>query len=139
MLLSSYFIYNSLGTIDDNAMDKLSLVVELTRYIRSRSDEESKDPGALAVYFPKFTWLVRDFTLELQAGGRVISPDEYLEQALLPLDGDPDEVGGKNAIRNAIVQAFRDRTCWTLVRPVSDEETLQNLQTGGCEETVGLA
>ena len=188
VLLSSYFIYNSLGTIDDNAMDKLSLVVELTRYIRSKSDEDNKvrcallrtpphpilrglnptpflrsptpphsippqphptpppflllrltprtpalciqDPGALAMYFPKFTWLVRDFSLELLAGGKVISPDDYLEQALEPLDGDPDEVGGKNAIRTAVTQAFRERSCFTLVRPVNDEEKLQNLQLG---------
>jgi len=49
VLLSSHFIYNSLGTIDDSAMDKLSLVVELTKYIRSRSDETNQvRPGPAA-------------------------------------------------------------------------------------------
>lgn len=40
VLLSSFFVYNSLTTIDDNAMDQLSLVVELTKHIRARADEE---------------------------------------------------------------------------------------------------
>jgi len=96
-----------------------------------------KDPSALAMYFPKFTWLVRDFNLELVTGGRTITADEYLEQALQPLDGDPDEVGGKNAIRTAVLGAFRDRTCFTLVRPVNDEEKLQNLQLGTACGTSG--
>lgn len=34
---------------------------------------------------------------------------------------------GRNAIRESITLAFRDRTCWTLKRPVNDEEQLQNL------------
>jgi len=91
------------------------------------------------MYFPKFTWLVRDFNLELVTGGKTITADEYLEQALQPLDGDPDEVGGKNAIRTAVLGAFRDRTCFTLVRPVNDEEKLQNLQLGTACGTWGAA
>lgn len=37
LLLSSYFIYNSFGTIDGNAIAKLSLVVNLTKHIHVRS------------------------------------------------------------------------------------------------------
>jgi hypothetical protein len=82
------------------------------------------------MYMPKFTWLVRDFSLQLERQGHAITADEYLDQALQPLEGDPDEVGGKNAIRNAVTLAFRDRSCFTLVRPVDDEEKLQTLQSG---------
>jgi hypothetical protein len=33
VLLSSYFIYNSMGQIDENALTNLSLVVNLTKHI----------------------------------------------------------------------------------------------------------
>jgi hypothetical protein len=31
LLLSSYFIYNSVGTIDENALNTLSLIVDLSK------------------------------------------------------------------------------------------------------------
>ena len=31
LLLSSYFIYNSMGTIDENALNNLSLIVNLSK------------------------------------------------------------------------------------------------------------
>lgn len=33
ILLSSYFIYNSVGSIDENALQNLNLVVNLTKHI----------------------------------------------------------------------------------------------------------
>jgi formylmethanofuran dehydrogenase subunit A len=33
MLLSSYFLYNSVGSIDENALSNLSLVTNLTKHI----------------------------------------------------------------------------------------------------------
>lgn len=54
-------------------------------------------------------WLVRDFSLELIAGGREITADEYLERALLPVQGDDEDIQSKNTIRQTIIQAFRDR------------------------------
>jgi len=150
VLLSSFFVYNSVGTIDDSAMDKLSLVVELTKYIRAQSGDNERvrplvsdvfvtqptspstftqDLGQLSLYFPRFMWLVRDFSLELVSGGKEITPDEYLEKALLPMSGDEDDIVSKNTIRQTVVQAFRDRGCFTLKRPVNDEELLQNLET----------
>ena len=33
MLLSSFFIYNSMGSIDENSLNQLSLVVNLTKNI----------------------------------------------------------------------------------------------------------
>eukprot|EP00002_Diphylleia_rotans_P039769 TRINITY_DN930_c0_g1_i1.p1 TRINITY_DN930_c0_g1~~TRINITY_DN930_c0_g1_i1.p1 ORF type:complete len:385 (-),score=79.47 TRINITY_DN930_c0_g1_i1:979-2133(-) len=127
LLLSSYFIYNSLGNIDETAIDRLSLVLELSKHIQAQTDSVT-DPYQLKLFFPSFLWLVRDFSLELSVGGRQISSREYLENALLPTKGDPNRVGGKNAIRNAITQFFGDRDCYTMKRPVGDEEKLQNLR-----------
>jgi len=33
LLLSSYFIYNSVGSIDENAIENLSLIIHLTKNI----------------------------------------------------------------------------------------------------------
>ncbi len=73
LLLSSHFIYNSVGTISENAIENLSLVVNLTKYIRVSSSDGGDDDDAraadhsddLAGVFPKFLWVVRDFTLQV--------------------------------------------------------------------------
>ena len=46
ILLSSYFIYNSFGSIDENALQNLNLVVNLTKHIQVKSSglQEEIDP-----------------------------------------------------------------------------------------------
>lgn len=50
LLLSSLFIYNSRGVIDSNAIEDLSLVVNLTKYIQAKAhtsnDDDSDNEGA---------------------------------------------------------------------------------------------
>mmetsp|Transcript_29085 Transcript_29085/g.28083 ORF Transcript_29085/g.28083 Transcript_29085/m.28083 type:complete len:110 (+) Transcript_29085:399-728(+) len=81
LLLSSYFIYNSMGTIDENALQNLSLIVNLSKQLQITSSEDQEaDPEEMAKYFPSFMWIVRDFTLKLldQQGNQINSKD-YLE------------------------------------------------------------
>lgn len=68
ILLSSYFIYNSLGTIDENAIQSLSFVINLSKHIQLKSNEKyssEADPNELASLFPSFLWVLRDFSLQL--------------------------------------------------------------------------
>ena len=45
LLLSSYFIYNSMGTIDENALQNLSLIVNLSKQLEiSGQKAEDADP-----------------------------------------------------------------------------------------------
>jgi hypothetical protein len=46
ILISSYFIYNSVGSIDENALSSLSLVINLTKHIHLKSTgmQEDVDP-----------------------------------------------------------------------------------------------
>jgi hypothetical protein len=37
ILLSSFFLYNSVGSIDENALSSLSLVINLTRHIQLKA------------------------------------------------------------------------------------------------------
>lgn len=68
LLLSSYFLYNSVGSIDENALSSLSLVVNITKHIQFKSSAEDspeteEDIENLLEYMPSFMWVVRDFAL----------------------------------------------------------------------------
>ena len=43
ILCSSCFIYNSTGSIDENAIQNLSLVVNLTKHIQLSTDNKGED------------------------------------------------------------------------------------------------
>ena len=67
LLLSSYFIYNSMGTIDENAIQNLSLIINLSKQLRIKNDAVGEcDPEEIQKYFPRFLWVVRDFSLKLE-------------------------------------------------------------------------
>lgn len=81
VLLSSLFVYNQMGGIDEAALDRLSLVTEMTRHIRVRAgagnSASASGPDAsaeLGEFTPAFLWLLRDFYLQLEEDGRKISP-----------------------------------------------------------------
>jgi hypothetical protein len=126
LLLSSYFIYNSMGTIDENALQNLSLIVNLSKQLEvSGQRAEDVDPEQVSKYFPSFLWVVRDFALKLQdefGGG--ISSKQYLENALKDQKGSSDAIEKKNKIRKLIRNYFKDKDCFTMVRPTEEEKDL---------------
>ena len=86
------------------------------------------DNDDYANYFPSFLWVLRDFTLQLvDAEGYEISSTAYLENALQPQKGFSDEIEEKNRIRRLIQTFFRERDCYTMVRPLVNEDNLQIL------------
>ncbi|KAK3134837.1 hypothetical protein QOZ80_5BG0411370 [Eleusine coracana subsp. coracana] len=127
VLLSSMFIYNQMGGIDEAALDRLSLVTEMTKHIRVRASGGKSTASELGQFSPVFVWLLRDFYLDLTEDNRKITPRDYLELALRPVQGGARDVSGKNAIRESIRALFPDRECFTLVRPVNNEKDLQRL------------
>ena len=140
ILLSSTMVYNQIGGIDEAALDRLSLVTEVTKLVRARADESGiggggggrGDGGAatLAPFTPNFLWLLRDFYLDLaDETGRRITPGDYLEAALAPVPHNAPGAAGKNGVRSAIKQLFPRRDCAALVRPAADERDLQNLDS----------
>uniref|UniRef100_G1PZ30 GB1/RHD3-type G domain-containing protein n=1 Tax=Myotis lucifugus TaxID=59463 RepID=G1PZ30_MYOLU len=84
VLLCSSFVYNSLSTINHQALEQLHYVTKLTELIRAKSSPtpDGVEDSAEFVFFPDFIWIVRNFTLELMLNGRPITADEYLENAL---------------------------------------------------------
>ena len=67
ILLCSYFVYNSLGSIDENAIQSLSFVINLSKHIHLKNKQNSgeSDSEDLANLFPSFLWILRDFALQL--------------------------------------------------------------------------
>ncbi|PIN06046.1 Actin filament-coating protein tropomyosin [Handroanthus impetiginosus] len=127
VLLSSMFIYNQMGGIDEAALDRLSLVTEMTKHIRVRASGGRSTASELGQFSPIFVWLLRDFYLDLVEDNRKITPRDYLELALRPVQGGGRDVSAKNEIRESIRALFPDRECFTLVRPLSNENDLQRL------------
>jgi len=139
LLLSSFFIYNSNGTIDENALSTLALVANMSEHVRVSSNQESKQSSEeqLGQYFPEFLWLVRNWALvRADENGNPITSKEYLELALretvLPVDhkfseADVAQRNEKNRLRSLLRSFFPKRDCTTLVRPSNDEKDLQNL------------
>ncbi|CAJ0939528.1 unnamed protein product, partial [Ranitomeya imitator] len=82
VMLSSSLVFNSLGTIDQQSMEQLHYVTELTKLIKLKSSSKAEDTGEYKRYFPSFTWCVRDFTLILEKNGKEITEDEYLMSSL---------------------------------------------------------
>ncbi|KAJ8281451.1 hypothetical protein GJAV_G00067860 [Gymnothorax javanicus] len=89
VLLSSTFVYNSMGTINNEAVMSLHYVTELTEHIKVKSKKETEDDTATKFirFFPTFVWAVRDFTLELIIDGQKVTADQYLENSLKLLKG----------------------------------------------------
>ncbi|XP_051855994.1 guanylate-binding protein 4-like isoform X3 [Antechinus flavipes] len=153
VLLSSTLVYNSMNTINQQALEQMQYVTELTKLIKVKSspnaarEEESEE---FVGFFPDFVWTVRDFTQELKADGCPITSDQYLENALklshdmsprslpllLPSNSQGDrEITDKNGrvemanlSRECIRKFFPKRNCFIFHRPTEDKSLLACLQ-----------
>ena len=133
VLLSSLFIYNSMKNIDESAIESLALVLNFAKKIQAKFNSLND----YANNFPSFLWVLRDFALELvDEKGNSVSAKQYMENALreentnmLSLNeynkGVIEEINKKNEIRKIIKLFFKERDCYTLIRPIHDEKKLK--------------
>ncbi|XP_021435154.2 guanylate-binding protein 1 [Oncorhynchus mykiss] len=123
VLLSSTLVYNSMGTIDNNALEKLHYVTELTEHIKVKSNQrDGEESSEYLRYFPSFVWTVRDFTLTLEVDGRPITANEYLENALKLKTGQSAKVQQYNLPRSCLRNYFSPRWCFVFERPASGDK-----------------
>lgn len=66
MLLSSTFIYNHLGPIDEDSIENISYISKLTNNLHLQQGNNDVSIQDYQKYMPKFIWLLRDFSLELK-------------------------------------------------------------------------
>ncbi|XP_074077821.1 guanylate-binding protein 6-like isoform X2 [Macrotis lagotis] len=131
ILLSSTFVYNSMSTINHQALEQMQYVTELTELIKVKSSPNAdgeEDSAEFVGFFPDFVWAVRDFTLTLELDGRPITPDEYLENALKLSKGKNPKVQMANLPRECIRKFFPKRKCFTFDRPTNDKSILAHLE-----------
>nr|XP_010950274.1 guanylate-binding protein 6-like [Camelus bactrianus] len=131
VLLSSCFVYNSMSTINHQALEQLHYVTELTNLIRTKSpcsSDDGEDSADFVSFFPDFVWIVRDFMLELEFDGHPITEDEYLENALRLIPGKDPQVQHSNMPREKIRSFFPKRKCFVFDRPVTSRKLLVHME-----------
>ncbi|KAH0510610.1 Guanylate-binding protein 6, partial [Microtus ochrogaster] len=134
VLLSSTFVYNSMGTINHQVLEQLhsSYVTELTELIRTKSSPNPdgiKNSTEFVSFFPDFIWTVRDFMLELKIDGKSVTEDEYLENALKLIPGVNPRIQAINLARNCIRHFFPKQKCFVFDQPTHDKALLGKLDT----------
>jgi len=130
VLISSLFIYNTNGNIDEKSISDLALAAHLSNTVATNVIED-KDL-VITDLAPKFIWVLRDFVLDKidPESGEEITSDEYLELCLRNKStnyGNKNKSIENNLIRENIIKYFKDRECITLPRPVDQEEDLHKL------------
>ncbi|XP_036204923.1 guanylate-binding protein 6-like [Myotis myotis] len=131
VLLCSSFVYNSLSTINHQALEQLHYVTELTELIRAKSSptpDGVEDSSEFVSFFPDFIWTVRDFILELELNGHPITADEYLENALKLVPGLNPKAQISNLPRECIRHFFPRRKCFVFDRPINNKELLAHIE-----------
>ena len=128
VLISSLFIYNTHGNIDERSIADLALAAHLSDTVATNIIED-KDV-IINKLAPKFIWVLRDFVLDKidPETGKEISSNEYLELCLRNKLLSKNNIGMENnLIRENIIKYFKERECVTLPRPVDLEEDLHKL------------
>ena len=125
VLISSLFIYNTNGNIDEKSINDLALAAHLSNIVATNTIED-KDL-IINELAPKFIWVLRDFILDKfdPETGEEITSNEYLELCLR--NKNSKNSMENNLIRENIIKFFKERECITLPRPVDEEKDLHKL------------
>ncbi|KAG9463943.1 hypothetical protein GDO78_020764, partial [Eleutherodactylus coqui] len=128
VLLSSALVYNSKGTIDQDAVDKLKFVGDIAELIKVKSQDNEDEEADFSKHFPVFIWAVRDFHLKLNVDGKEISEDDYLENALKLREREKTSKDTEyNGLRQRLRMFFPERKCFVFDQPSPKKEDLQNM------------
>ncbi|XP_071849663.1 uncharacterized protein [Apostichopus japonicus] len=128
VLLSSYVIYNSKGTPNNDELDKLGFIAEFSRSIcpeRQDDVEEQKTPSeGLGQFGPDFLWLLRDILCTPDLNGQPCDWTHFVKKALLdPQVNEPE----RNHIRKSISSTFRTIQAAGIPPPTFDSKAVKHL------------
>ncbi|CAH2318797.1 guanylate-binding 6-like isoform X1 [Pelobates cultripes] len=122
VLLSSNLVFNSVGTIDQQAMEQLHYVTELTNRIKLKLSQKEDQSAEFKRFFPSFIWCIRDFCLVLEHNDMEITADEYLMNSLKCKEGNKNQIQSYNLPRKCIIQYFHSHKCFVFDRPTSGKK-----------------
>ena len=131
IIISSLFIYNTMGDIDSHSLNDLQLIVQLTDSINIEGKIDKDE--IISELCPKFLWTLRDFNPDKYKQIKNKS-DVYLEECL-----NDDRFKGKNKdeinmINESLVKYFKKRECVVMPCPVNEEKELHSLQKKNLKE-----
>ncbi|XP_072889750.1 guanylate-binding protein 1-like [Hemitrygon akajei] len=136
ILLSSILIYNGQKNIDQQSLQYLHIVTEMTKRILLKSQPNVRDSWDFVRFFPEFVWLIRDLTLDMHIDGEDVTPNEYLEHSL-KLDCEISEQDKEyNELRRYIRDHFPSRCCFACPTPTFRKKLkqLQELEDKDLDE-----
>ncbi|XP_052492969.1 guanylate-binding protein 5-like [Budorcas taxicolor] len=128
LLLSSTFVYNTMNKIDQGAIDLLHYVTELSHLLRidtSPNHNRVDDTADFVRICPDLVWTLRDFYLDLEANGQLITADEYLENSLRPKQGPDQHLQDFNLPRLCIQKFFPIKKCFIFDLPTHQKKLAQ--------------
>ncbi|KAJ8281453.1 hypothetical protein GJAV_G00067880 [Gymnothorax javanicus] len=127
LLLSSTVVYNSMRTIDHQALRSLHYITELTNHIKLKADGRSSSNST--EFLPSLIWTLRDFTPDLHFEESSITADEYLERSLNLLTENSSQMALCDNMRGSIETFFPTRKCFLLDQPApqNEQEILDHL------------
>ncbi|KAM5151650.1 guanylate-binding protein 2-like [Mantella aurantiaca] len=139
MLMSSAVIYNSMGVINQDTLEKLeypflqyahSSTLNLhCDILHKASAQKGKTPPQEDTNntAPLFVWVIRDFTLKLDLDGRPVTADQYLENSLKDVAAKTPRGRKQNEMRNTIKTHFPKRKCFLFGFPSTDKKVLERM------------
>ncbi|XP_072889489.1 guanylate-binding protein 1-like [Hemitrygon akajei] len=128
ILLSSILIYNGQRNIDQQSLQDLHFVTELSKRILIKSQPDGCNSWDYVRFFPEFVWVIRDMTLEMNIDGKDMIPNEYLEYNLKLRDREISEQDKKyNELRRCIRNHFPSRCCFAFPIP-THRKKLKHIQ-----------
>ncbi|XP_053401590.1 guanylate-binding protein 1-like isoform X2 [Mercenaria mercenaria] len=127
-LLSNVLVYNMMSAFNQDAVEKLTFITEMSKNIRFSNAKDGINDEELGLILPTFVLCLRDFSLVLEKDGLEITPDEYLEDSLQLKCGNDISVMKYNRPRECIRKYFPKRKCFVFDRP-GDRKTMQKLES----------
>ncbi|XP_053390902.1 uncharacterized protein LOC128553752, partial [Mercenaria mercenaria] len=133
-LLCNVLVYNMMSAFNQDAVEKLTFISEMSKNISFARGENTDEKFDLIL--PTFVLCLRDFMLELEKDGEELTADEYLEDCLelkpVPPNGKKD-AEKYNRPREYIRKYFPKRKCFTFDRP-GDKKVMWRLETAKADE-----
>jgi hypothetical protein len=131
LLLSSFFVLNTKNVIDRDAIKKLAIMADLSKFINTSIGENQEQK--LAISSPDFAWVLRDCFLDLNGK----TPKQYIDKCIeMEIESETKKEAAveANVIRESIKSSFKSIDCHCLPFPIESglngmnfEETLRNL------------
>ena len=127
ILLSSLFIFNSIGAIDRTAFANLDIILKIIKTIKIKSTFEEENGKELSEFLPALIWVLQNSNLKLEdKNGNTLTEKQYMEKELELANGSTDSIEEKNRITTMIKNYFPERDCFIMMNPYSIQDDKDN-------------